>query len=1724
MPLRCCACAADVGLQPETCPVCHKGFCLSCCAMKAKMTSHPVRKRKCECDAFITLKGGPVTDPVVTRPTHSSIEAPTSVKGNNGQINSNDLTRPADTRRTSLNAQTMQNNRTAVANNYQGYSTFSKTVGNKNKNMVQDAHVSSHGDFDDDFYDEDIPWENGSGNGQGNYSHYRGHQPSQRQTKKSGSEFSSYQRNVDFSRRPESSDFREDQGRQSDRSYPQFPDDQMFYDDRGYPDIPQFQDGAYRQGDEYDPTYQNYPEDLGEPYHQGGYPTSSFPEGSHHSYEESGDPYHQGVYPTSSYSGDPQSSYKQQGDPYHQGGYSRPPFSGDSQSSYKQPGDPYHQGGYSRPPYSGDSQPSYKQPGDPYHQGGYSRPPYSGDPQSSYKQPGDPYHQGGYSRPPFSGDSQSSYKQSGDPYHQGGYSRPPFSGDSQSSYKQGHSRSDNTGNSLHQQGYSGSSTQVELKASNFQRYSRSQYPSGSFGSQGEGSYQQRYPAITEEELLQDDTPAYDDIPYALIIAGHISEKQLRIAKLKQEQKNLLERIQTQYKETTFVTQNQTERDKNHGHQRQINVGNRERETGELKNVVGDDETEITHREENDIDDIAKNNLKKEELPKEKAQLSGNNTSYNSHYKQDMRSVAEDEVAKDEKSSGERVTTPGNERASTGSVGLTPVSSMPHSLPPSDTMGTMGGSANMTKHKNKTQQGQLKPSLSESRDDSSDDDVVPTAMETLRKGNKTSEEEKSSGETTTQQQSRRGFTASIGLTPVSARPPSVPPSDTMGTTGGSNKMTKNKNKNLTPSRSTGQRNKNGDKEEHAQGQRMLLVFSFDPLDNEDKKDAGAKDEDKGSPGFSVVIAMGRSAKSHHRAFEQLRHSKSGAQPYCAGCGRRDCRGENLRAMRALITCAQKEGYEVRDVVPDGNCMFAAVIDQLEMLGDSRFDAKSLRLAAVTWLMEHPNVGEGQGTHYRDFMAEDWDKYISRMMNDGEWGDHIALVGVVNVTGHSVQVLDAQGTEAAWTIHDPEPGAHAHTTDHVLVLGHVGEFHYTSLRPAQLQDTPVEYSHPEVEPKSTLTTQVSFEGSSMVEVFQEDHVDPLSSTPVAHLSFLLKHIAPMDFVINQAAIVSSEVVDTIETMFNGGGKSDTHWKETVTGNAGEGTHHLTFFPDICEGLPEMKLAWLGLDLMYICLVDQARDNADPRRHYGINTDDSGCHIGYTKLLMRGMTGKASYLPSSPNPGAGDNLRLSFAMRNRTVQLPINSIYGYKCFKWPKIAENWLTRERCEGWPSEVVIQNVMEEGCIVIPWSHPSIRSPDLEWKFSFALSEKVLFREGLSLSQKYCFIVLRTFCYHVLSTLPQFSLSILKSVFFYACERIPAEYWETSPAPCILHMLDAILRGVNEKCLPNYFIPTNNMIDHLSSAELHQIEDQIVELRSQPMLFLRQIQDFVRILPNGHAIIDQVCEDAEHFQSISDSTLKVFVPCRIDAAKGQIRSLKYDTALETLNQAFQDRLRVSTCDDTMTYQMFLQGSISGLEMNSTVWFSTYADKQLEGQLSKSLIRETCHDMTLVRLETLLPPDVAGSYAASEMPITFGSNIEDLCHDYAAFLVFIGKKNGALPVLYHCHKLYKQRQADVASGQITETFSDRTMFYIYGGIYKIYFDQNQLEFFRELLQDMDEVGQRIDTPEVYICLTNIHRELGDTYGMQMMASKVTSKPEYEGQRFVVSVQQWPMYYIR
>ncbi|XP_060568189.1 uncharacterized protein LOC132726826 isoform X2 [Ruditapes philippinarum] len=101
--------------------------------------------------------------------------------------------------------------------------------------------------------------------------------------------------------------------------------------------------------------------------------------------------------------------------------------------------------------------------------------------------------------------------------------------------------------------------------------------------------------------------------------------------------------------------------------------------------------------------------------------------------------------------------------------------------------------------------------------------------------------------------------------------------------------------------------------------------------------------------------------------------------------------------------EDKGLVPHDVYPDGNCLFSAIVDQLRVQGDFSFTPHTLRQSAVNYLRRYPATDDGTSLSMFLSDGEDWESYLLRISEDGEWGDHIILGALANVVDEQIVIF-------------------------------------------------------------------------------------------------------------------------------------------------------------------------------------------------------------------------------------------------------------------------------------------------------------------------------------------------------------------------------------------------------------------------------------------------------------------------------------------------------------------------------------------------------------------------------------------------------------------------------------------------------------------------------------------------------------------------------------------------
>ncbi|KAK3092678.1 hypothetical protein FSP39_005812 [Pinctada imbricata] len=164
---------------------------------------------------------------------------------------------------------------------------------------------------------------------------------------------------------------------------------------------------------------------------------------------------------------------------------------------------------------------------------------------------------------------------------------------------------------------------------------------------------------------------------------------------------------------------------------------------------------------------------------------------------------------------------------------------------------------------------------------------------------------------------------------------------------------------------------------------------------------------------------------------------------------------------------------------------------------------------------------------------------------------------------------------------------------------------------------------------------------------------------------------------------------------------------------------------------------------------------------------------------------------------------------------------CCTWPDIANDWVIRERPYSWPSCETIQNIIHNGCHVVPIGDADSPYADHEWRISFSVAERTLMY-SFNHAQFLVYNLLRLTLKRVIAeAFPEVLCSyFMKTTLFYTAENTPKQLWQMhNLESCFKVCLSVLYDYVDHIYCPNYFIPEYNMIKRkINHSNRHQILD------------------------------------------------------------------------------------------------------------------------------------------------------------------------------------------------------------------------------------------------------------------------------------------------------------------
>ena len=188
-----------------------------------------------------------------------------------------------------------------------------------------------------------------------------------------------------------------------------------------------------------------------------------------------------------------------------------------------------------------------------------------------------------------------------------------------------------------------------------------------------------------------------------------------------------------------------------------------------------------------------------------------------------------------------------------------------------------------------------------------------------------------------------------------------------------------------------------------------------------------------------------------------------------------------------------------------------------------------------------------------------------------------------------------------------------------------------------------------------------------------------------------------------------------------------------------------------------------------------------------------------------------------------------RNGFVADIVFSIYSPE---WPE-ASDWPTRKE-RNWPSVSDVENIMKNGCHLIPKSQPTDEKK-ITWRFSFSNAEVQLSKLVNQVAQK-CFICLKVIGRHYLEPkCEKFRSYHLKSIFFYTLEKTQLGLWTDHNIEKVFQkLLDELLQTLSEKRCPHFWISEIDLYEGIEAKSLKSLYRTALKIRQNPAPYIKKM--------------------------------------------------------------------------------------------------------------------------------------------------------------------------------------------------------------------------------------------------------------------------------------------------
>ena len=190
-----------------------------------------------------------------------------------------------------------------------------------------------------------------------------------------------------------------------------------------------------------------------------------------------------------------------------------------------------------------------------------------------------------------------------------------------------------------------------------------------------------------------------------------------------------------------------------------------------------------------------------------------------------------------------------------------------------------------------------------------------------------------------------------------------------------------------------------------------------------------------------------------------------------------------------------------------------------------------------------------------------------------------------------------------------------------------------------------------------------------------------------------------------------------------------------------------------------------------------------------------------------------------------------KHRKTEGYIDLVPAIRCSGFPEtITADWSKRVANSNWPGEAIVAEVVNGGFHLVPkTSMLEAGDADVDFRISFSTSETIL-AQNLSKFKKECLRVFKMYYYEHLKSEPAVLETYhLKTIFFWLLEEIEPNVWcENNRAVIFYLLMDKLFSHLKEHKLPHYFIPQNNLFQHMDTKMLDHLAQVVEDIMKDPI--------------------------------------------------------------------------------------------------------------------------------------------------------------------------------------------------------------------------------------------------------------------------------------------------------